>query len=688
MRTLSAALCLMFCCSEAFAQGGIVLGRREFLLEFGHLNDQERSTTDKVTDFTFHQKRFNERLLTRGDLSVVDPAFLTVNFSATFGFLQDRVFTNGQRLPGRARLIGYDLSGNLLQEKDYSATVFANRSDNIDTREFIGTSETQNQSEGVILNLRGFILPSTLSFRKESFQEVSHFGGLDARLDDSRKILAYDGQNHWESHEAGLHAEFAGFDDHVQPAFSYGSRTVNSYERYHFGDLSPKLLTSRLNYIQRGGRLQFSNLTMDENLRIDHSRSFSTSYDYLFSRSTSGGTETTSQTAAVSLQHRLFESLRSGASVRGALVNVPGGNEHIFAARADTNYRKKLPRHGRLLASLGGLYQVSENRLPVGKEIPIFQENHTARIGVPFRLEQPRVVPGTILVTGPTGLIFQEDLDYLVKVIGEFTEIDILSPGRIREGDTLLVDYRVDVSAFIKYATRSMVFNTGPDFGWVNPYYSYERTIQNLLSGVAESPLENLKAHAAGVRFRWNGSKFSGTLQNEYRNQDSRLLPYTSLQFSQFLAYVPRRTVQVPGGCPDLGVSPPAQSVLDQPKLPSKSPCSPSAMGSFVRALTVGVSFDEAFYHYRTPVRKTESGTGRVTVGWTPQPLTTFEAFASVRVWEDTLSPYENFRDFGVRIKETIGKVIVASTFDAGWRRRNGSLMLGFRWSVDVMRRF
>ncbi len=686
MRILGLALCLILSSSAAFAQGGIVLGRREFLLEFGHLNDQERSTTQGVTDFTFREKRFTERLLMRGDLSVVDPAFLTVNFSATFGFLQDRVFANGEKLPGRARLIGYDLAGNFLSEKNYSATVFANRSDNIDSREFIGTSETQNQSEGVILNLRGFILPSTLSYRQESFQEISHFGGLDARLDDSRNILAYDGQNHWESHDVGLHAEFAGFHDHVQPAFSYGSRTVNSYDRYRFGDLSPKLLTSRLNYIQRGGRLQFSNLTLDEDLRIDHSRSFSTSYDYLFSRSTSGGTETTSQTAAVSLQHRLFESLRTGASVRGSLVNVPGGGEHIFAARADTNYRKKLPGHGRLLASLGGLYQVSENRLPAGKEIPIFQESHTARVGVPFRLEQPRVVPGTILVTGSTGLIFQEDLDYLVKVVGEFTEIDILSPGRIREGDTLLVDYRVNVSAFIKFATRSMVFNTGPDFGWVNPYYSYERTLQNLLSGVAESPLENLRAHAAGIRFRWNGSKFSGTLQNEYRNQDSRLLPYRALQFSQFFAYMPRRTVQLPGGCPDFGGTAPAQSVLEQPK--TKPPCSPSSISNFVRALTVGLSFDESFYHYRIPVRKTESGTGRLTIGWTPQPLTTVEAFASVRVWEDTLSPYENFRDFGVRIKETIGKVILASTFDAGWRRRNGSLMLGFRWSVDIMRRF
>jgi hypothetical protein len=641
---LAATMCFAFLASQAFAQG-IVLGRREIFLDFGYLDDQEKSATQRVTDFTFRQRRFDERLLVRGDLSVLDPALLTINFSTSFGFLQDHAFSNGERLPSTGRLIGYDLVGNFLSEKSYSATLFANRSDTIDSREFIGMSETQSQNQGAIIFLKGFILPSSLSFRQESYQETSRFGGLEARRDDFRNILAYDGQNRYESHDVGVHAEFAHFQDHVQPAFSYGSRTANFYDRYHFGDRSPKLLSSRLNYIQRGGRLRFSTLTLDEELRIEHSPSLSTAYDYLFSRATSAGIATTAQTAVASLQHRLYESLRTGLSLRGTQVNFPAGGERILAARADTNYRKKLRGHGRLLAGVGGLYQFSDNRL-VGREIAIFLEGHPAHIGLPFRLDQPGVIPGTILVSGETGAIFQEGLDYAVRLVGQFTEIDILSSARIREGDNLLIDYRIDVPGATTFSTRSFVSNIGLDYGWVNPYYSYERNVQNLLLGVAQGPLENLRAHATGIRFRWSGSRFSGTLQNEYRTQDSRLLPYTSLQFSQYLSFIPRH------------------------------------------AFTFGLSFDEALFHYRIPARKTEAGTGRFSLGWAPAPSTTIEAFVADRIWKDTLAPNEDFRDAGIRIKWITGKVTFASSFNANWRRRNGALIQDFRWSADIMRRF
>src|SRR6266496_2503211 len=115
----SAAICLISLASGASAQGGIVLGRREFLLDFGHINDQERSTTQGMTDFTFRDKRFDEKLLMRGSLYIMDPSLLTINFGLSLGFVQERVTANGERLPGSARFLGYDLIGNFLSEKSY-----------------------------------------------------------------------------------------------------------------------------------------------------------------------------------------------------------------------------------------------------------------------------------------------------------------------------------------------------------------------------------------------------------------------------------------------------------------------------------------------------------------------------------------------------------------------------------------
>lgn len=643
---LGVGIGFLFLASEVFAQGTVVLGRREGFVEFGYQGDQTKSTTHGVTDFLLRQRRFDERVGLRGNLYVVDPSLATLSYGASFGFFQDSLSVTGQQLPQTGRLLGYDLGGDFFPEKDYSSTVFANRADSIESREFIGTTETLNQNRGARVFLKSFFLPSTLSYRQEFSDEMSRFGDSLGRMEYSRNIVEYDGRNHWKSHDVAAHYEFADVQDHIQHAFSYLSNTANFNDRFSFGEDVPKLLTSSLNFMRRGGSLEFSSLNLNEDLRIKHSQSLSTGYHYVLSRFNTGfGGSTTSQTAIASLQHRLYESLRTAVNLTGSLVSFPNGGERIFGARGDTDYQKKLPGHGRLLANLGGLYEINDNHLQ-GREIPIFQERHTVRIGVPVRLDQLRAIPDSVLISGETGTIFEEGPDYFVRFVGDFTEIDILPSGRIRDGGIILVDYRVSVSPSIMFSTKSAVFRIGPDYGWVNPYFSYERLLQSLLSGAAEAPLENLRARTVGIRFRFGGAKFSGNFLNEYRNQDSNVLPYKSLQFSQFISYTPRRS------------------------------------------FTLGLSFDENLFHYRIPERKTASGLGRLSLGWSPWRSVTIDGFVSARIWRDTIAANETFRDAGFRAKWSTGKFTLASTFNATLIKRNGNLSQEFRWIANITRRF
>ncbi len=631
--------------TAAWAQGLFVLGKREGFVEFGYEGDRQTSATNRVRDFASRQRLFDERVGLRGDMYILDRSLVTLNYGANFGFLQDRFSANGDILPERGRLIGYDMGGSVLPQKDLTSSWFASRADNIDTREFVGLTETISKDQGATVLFKKFFLPSTVSYRQEFSQEQSRFGDLLGLREDSRNIVSYDGQRRWTAHDVTAHYEFADLQDHVQPTFSFGSHTANFNDRFKFGEDVPKLLNSRLYYLRRGGRLEFSSINLQEDLRITHTPSLSSGYLYTFSHSNGSGSSTTTHTAVASLSHRLYESLSSGVSLQGGLNGFPNGGQRIMAARADTNYQKKLPRHGRLVAGLGGLYEISDNHFQ-GREIPVFQERHTARIGIPFRLDQFQAIPDSLLISAETGTIFLEDLDFIVRVLGNFTEIDILPSGRIRDGEILFIDYQVSVSPSLLYSTKSAVIRIGPDYGWVNPYYSYERLLQNLLSGTAEAPLENLRAHTAGIRFRWTGARFSGNFTNEYRNQDSFLLPYKSLQFSQFISYNPRRS------------------------------------------FTLGLSLDETLYHFRIPERRTTSGSGCFSVGWRPWSSLIIEAFVSGRVWRDTIAANETFRDAGMRLKLYAGKFTFASSFNANLRQRNGNLTQDFRWVADINRRF
>jgi hypothetical protein len=641
-----AVLILVLLARQASAQSLIGLGRREASIDFGVAGDLATSTTGGVKDLTLDDRRTNERLGLRGDLYLVTPSLATLFYGTSLAFLQDRLTTSGQRLPAKARLLEYDVSANFLTTKKYGITLFANRAENVVSREFIGTTDTTAKNEGATLYLRSFILPGTVGYRRERFGESSRLSETLGNNKYDTSTLSYDGQGMFGSHEVSAHYGVGRLQDRVRTDFSYGSRSADFRDRYTSGGDVPDTFTSTLHYFARTGRLTFSSLFVDEDYRAVHNRSLSSGYSYTFSRfATDGLQPTTSHTAGVTVQHRLYQSLRTSGGLTGTLIGVPDGTSRQWGVRGETEYHKKLPHEAAILAGISGLYQISDNRL-AGRLLAVFQEKHVARIGIPFRLDQPRPIAASILLTTDTGIPFQEGLDYTVRVGGEFAEIQILATGRIREGDNLLLQYRVEVDPSARFTTRALAARLEPDFGWVSPYYAYQQSIQHLIAGHAESPLEELRGRTIGVRVRWSRKRFSGTLLSEYHTQESRLIPYNASLFSQFVT------------------------------------CTPT------QAVSLGITIDEAFYHYLRPQRETASGTGRFTVGWTPWSTFAVNGFVATRLWRDTVAADETYQDAGIRAQWLTPSFTFSSSLNSDVRRRNGSVARQARLALDVSRRF
>ncbi len=645
---LGACLCGFVLVPPATAQGMFGLGQREGFVEFGAEEDSIKSSVQGISDLSTSQRRFVERVGLRGDLYLIDPSFLTLTSGATFDFFQDHLTSNEELSAGTGELASYNFEARLLPGKQYTATVFANRMHSTHLREFAGTSELLTRNLGATVNLKSLFLPSTATYRQELTDERSHSADLLGERKEFTKIFTYDGRNHWESNDLGVRYEFANVKDLVIPSLSYRTHTGGVTHRFRFGKDLPRLLNFNLNYVHRNdtARLSSSALTADGEFDIQHTKTLSTAYHYVLSRYTAFGSETTAHTAAVSLQHQLYESLRTNLIFQGIHATLSNGTQTIYGGRVDSAYRKKLPAKGTLIANLDTRYEIQNDQIQ-GKTFSVFQEQHTAQIGIPFRLNQPRAIPGSVSVSGVTGtIVFVEGLDYLVRQVGEFVEIEVLPTGRIREGEVLLVDYQVSATPALEFSTLSGAFNIGADFGWVYPYYTFERNRQRLLAGLDAGSLENLRAHTLGARFRWTTKKLSALLINEYRSQDSRLLPYSSLQFSQLLAYSPRPSV------------------------------------------TASLNFDEALSHYARPERRTTNGLGRLNIALTPLASLTVDGFLSLRLWRDSIAVDETFEQGGVRLHWTVSKFTATFSLSRDVRIRDTIQSREFRWFANIVRRF
>lgn len=616
-------------------------------MEFGFERDSLVSFSERRTDYAFHQKRFDERVELHGDAYVIDPRFVSMNYGTTFGFVQDRLASGAEGTGGKGKLLGYNLGWGLLSGKEISSTLFTNRTQTIATREFGGTSETFGKNTGAVVNFKSLFIPSIVSYRNELLKDESRFGVAASRREELRNTLRYDGQNHWGPHDVTLGYEFAKTEDQVFHGFASSSHSASLSHHVNFSEDAPKRLSSTLNYIRRINGLEFSSLTLNEGFDIQHSRSLSTSYHYNAAHFGGDGTSpTTSQTGLVSLQHRLYESLTTGLGLHGTHTGLSGGRRLSYGPRLDLGYQKRLRGNATLLASVGTSYEVQDSRLAAGV-IPVFQEEHTVRLGIPFQLKQPLPFPESIRLSNETGtILYQEGLDYLVRLFGNFAEIDLLASGRIREGETVLVNYQVRIPPAIQFSTRSTTFIVRPDFGWVSFYYEYSRQGQNLISGTEDGFLEDLRTHSAGLQFRWSGPRFQGSLNNEYRSQDSFFSPFKSLQLVQSFSVMA------------------------------------------FQSLTLGINFDEALSHFMVPDRRSATGTGRLTAEWTPWSAVSVEGFVSVRLWRDTLSEGETFRDTGLRLKWTPSALILALTLDRNLTKRNGSQLQDSRLFLNVTRYF
>jgi hypothetical protein len=168
-----------------------------------------------------------------------------------------------------------------------------------------------------------------------------------------------------------------------------------------------------------------------------------------------------SNSAGLSLQHRLFSSLTTRLYGRGSWSDLLGGTEEVYTGGAVVTYNKRINPATQLTAEALGQYQVTDRNV-VGTDLSVRDEQHqVVQQGDIIRLNVTGTLRSVVSVTSRIGsgiITYQEFLDYTVNLA--LGTIQIVPGGTIPPGTLLFISYIIGNSPQLKYSTNTLALSS------------------------------------------------------------------------------------------------------------------------------------------------------------------------------------------------------------------------------------
>lgn len=649
--------------TEAAAQPVFGFGAWGGEVELGYERERQETRAPGSPDIEVDRTRYNERLGIRNNgFYLLDPRLVTGNLGFTVDFVQEQTRLDGQETTQDGKLTGYAFDTGFFLAMPYSASLFANRNQNLINHEFGGRSEITYENHGASFRLRedGFLkdagipyFSSIVGVRQERTREGATVLGNRFQRDEQRNAVSLEANKGFETADLGLHLEATDVEDRARPGSAFETRTTSLTYSLDFGPTLNRRWDSRVYYFDRtnGGRNTF--VTLDERLRLDHHENLTTDYRYLLARIEVPSGETATHTGTVHAQQRLYRDLTTDYTLQGQRQELPDGERTQYAGQLDLNYQRTFRPERRVYARLGGRHQIDDNDLATSR-IDVVDEPHAAPsplgAGAGFTLANPFVIASTIVVVDARGggrLPTTLGIDYDVVVEGDLTKIVPLPTSPvIQAGDPLLVSYAFQVAPNIRFSTASWWLGGGIDFRWIAVSVLHEQSDQTLLSGQDERFLEDRRTDTAQFELRGDWGRTQARANAAYQAFDSTRLEYTRLQYGEFLYYRPR---------------------FD---------------------LVLGLAAEQSFTDFALPVRASETRSVRATLDWFAPRGWYITVFAGTRTFEDSELPTETVHEAGARGRRIYGKLEVAPAITWSDRRRGEVEITDTRFDLRAIRRF
>jgi hypothetical protein len=339
-------------------------------------------------------------------------------------------------------LIDWDISGLFVKETKVPFTVYTRQNTSEIDRQFGSSLENTFSEYGVRANIRSSFAPTNIQiFRREIDQRDVTVGQgfnidqftiqADGRVDFSlSQRLAWDAK-YDDVNESGQLRTPRSFD-------RFESNVTHTLE---FGEKRQSLLRTQARLFNESGDRDFSQIRLLPRLRLWHSPSLNSWYDYRFEWDNRPEQEQITNQATANFQYQVFDSLTMIGNAGFNLLDIPTedfDSNELFA-RLDVQYLKEIPL-GSLQANLNGSYShlnQSERGTPV--QITDGQNQFSP---ISFTLNQRNIIAGSIVITNIAGLItYTENMDYTVFDFQDSVLVQLIPGGDIMQLQLVLVDF-------------------------------------------------------------------------------------------------------------------------------------------------------------------------------------------------------------------------------------------------------
>ena len=484
---------------------GRVRGELELSMEEYTDESTSSGTTQKDVTRIFEEEL---RLETQGD--VYHPNLMTYFAMLGLGLKQQSFDSNGETDSVSGTFSRYQVNMNFLPLKPYPFSVNFSKSDTLAPRRFRSPLRVETSSVGAAMKLRVPDWPMAISWTSTQTEQTSgdpDDANLYAR---SSETLSYELLHDFSEYS---HLDFrADWDKNSQKRGSSSNDTsTGRYRLEHdlaFGSDRQHRLDSSLGFLDKSGDFATQTLHWSENLILNHSDSFSTFYNGVFSMSTfsSATSQTTAGTAG--FYHRLYDSLVTRGDVFTSSTEFGSdSNTTWIGGGLQFDYTRSNP-WGRLSSEYSIRLANTEQSGESGTAF-VIDESHTADTLTEFTLDERNIDLSSIVVTDSTGTdIYTEGDDYTVTVVGDQVEILADDTGvtlpNITDGQELLVDYFFEIVGSTEEDTVDQSFRIEQEFdNGLSLYYSHDRRDEQITSSVdtAATP-DDFRKNTVGVGYK------------------------------------------------------------------------------------------------------------------------------------------------------------------------------------------
>lgn len=503
-----------------------IRGELETVVEH-QTDEQKMGDSQRKSNSDIFEERV--RLKTNGD--VYHPDLL--NYHVMLGSGLGQAHVDSDEVSGwyTERLDEYNVSAEFLQNKPYSATVNASKSEDLIPRRFLGPLQADSQSESAVVSVRPESWPmmfqySSSDIRQDGFRHLlpDYFAREDERF---RYSLGHD-----FSKLSHLHFDFDHTDSHQESfgaAIDTNTDTYTLAHDYTFGSGEQHRLDSLFDYISQDGSFDYQSFRAQERLKLQHRPDLLTRYDLQYTdleRQTLTNQQIRGQAG---VEHKLFESLVS--SLDGFASQTDLGDQGTisqYGGILGLNYHKTNPL-GLLLGSYSATFTRTDQEAGLGKGV-VVGEAHTASGVLPVELDRTNIDVTTIRVRATSGAYFQQGDDYTLSerdgrvFLTTFVVGGVLPPN-FTEGQEFFVDYEFFIEpqrqqdTFRQSATLRERFSNG-----FSVFYGYRMQAQDITSTAAKLTPDEYTVNTVGADYTYQGL----FLLAEYSIEDSTLIPMIS----------------------------------------------------------------------------------------------------------------------------------------------------------------